>query len=156
MSGRLEHPVLGIFEGQGWEWQAQNVLSFPCTGFSTRYVSIVAPDGHDSPTPEQIQALVDLIHLPASFRAQIASAIFKAYVEEIRPDYLEIEDSWIFPRANLLDVKAAEDIWSVIKELHYVWVNDDASIMVNFSVTFDIEHELRVEMVGGEVRSVHI
>jgi hypothetical protein len=154
MTKRIVHPVLGDLEAEKWEWRAQREMSFPCTGFSTRNISIAVDSSLDQPSAGQLEALVNLLETPSSFRDVIAEAISQAYSTEIRSDYLNILSdtryTYDFSRDDLPEIQAADDIWRLISGLHYIWVNEDATVNVNFSVTFDPEHELHVQLRGAD------
>jgi hypothetical protein len=148
---RFSHPLLGEFVCEHWEWRLQHEIEFPCAGYSTSLISISADPTRHEPAQEQLQALVELMQAPAEFRHEIAKAIFGAYMSKIRPVYLEVLSASSDPIADygvavsdLPEVDNAEDVWRFITALRYIWVNEDASVIVEYTVTFDDEHEIHV------------
>lgn len=154
MARRLDHPVLGLLKAEKWEWQVQREVAIPCTGYATKHISI-AEASAAGPSPQQLQALVNVVKSPASFRDEIAKAVFRAYVDEIRSEYFEMlsdtRDDYGVTVDSLPDVKEPNNIWSFVTGLHSVWVAEDASVDVQFSVTFDEEHQLHVRLNEGSV-----
>lgn len=157
MEQRIDHSVLGLIIAEKWEWRVQQRISFPCAGYATKEISIVeaSPDG---PNAKQLDALVDLIERPVSFRDTIANAIFSAYVQEIRPEYFEILSDTRYDYgvtlADLPEVTEPKGIWDFVTGLYSIWVTEDALVDVQFSVTFDQEHELHVEFKDGVIDRV--
>jgi hypothetical protein len=148
------HPQLGELHAHRWEWRVQQELSFSW-GFSTRSVSIVQED--HAPSDEQFKALVDLWRKPASFREELAEAIFDAYTQEIRSDYLAMladEGADDFTSEDLPELGESTQAWMLVKGLHSVWVSEEASINLGFLVTFDPEHELHVQVTDGVIEQV--
>jgi hypothetical protein len=157
---QINHPVLGVIQGENWEWylRRQTETVFPCTGYSTKNVSIAVDRSLDRPTASQLQALVRLKKAPISFRDAIAQAVFRAYVDEIRPEYLKkISDTRYDYGVTLSDLPEAlkpDDVWKFVTGLYYVWVNEDSTVSVEYSVTFDHEEELHVLIDGSRVERV--
>jgi hypothetical protein len=148
------HPQLGEFHAQTWEWRVQRELSFSW-GFSTGSVSIVQEE--HVPSDEQFEALVDLWRKPASFREALAAAIFDAYTHEIRSDYLAMLEHGEYDdltAGDLPELGESAEAWKLVTGLHSLWVSEDASIDIQFAVTFDPEHELHVQVVDGVIDRV--
>lgn len=146
---RYVHATLGEFQAEVWEWRVQRELSF-AWGYSTRRISIVENDSLGQPTEVQFGALIDLLEQPSSFREVLAEAILKAYSRDIRPQYLAVladsRHEYDFSEEDLPELHEAADVWKVVTDLYSVWVLEDASVDVEFSVTFDDEHELHVKL----------
>jgi hypothetical protein len=154
---KFEHPVLGPFEGELWEWQALRPMTLGCTGHSTANISIEVPESAERPSDAQFQQIIDVIEAPPSFRDEIAAAIFQAYSEEIRPEYLRIIAE--IPDVSLTaeqvpELRTADDVWSLITGLYYLWINEDAAVNVDFSVSFDEEHQLHVRVKDRAIERV--
>lgn len=153
---RCVHPLLGEFQAQVWEWRAQRELSFSW-GFSTRRISIIESEGLGAPSDGQFRALVGLLEKPASFRDELSLAIFNAYRAEIRSEYLAILSdgyTYDFTAEDLPELGEAKNVWELVTRLYSVWVLEDASVTVEFSVTFDPEHELHVRLSDGTIARV--
>jgi hypothetical protein len=154
---KFDHPVLGPFEGEFWEWRAQQPMTLRCTGHSTSNISIEVPESAERPSDEQFQQIINVIEAPPSFRDEIAAAIFQAYSKEIRPEYLDIIAE--IPDVNLTaeqlpELRTADDVWSLITGLYYLWINEDAAVNVDFNVSFDEEHQLHVRVKNRVIERV--
>jgi hypothetical protein len=154
---KIEHPVLGPFATESWEWRARGKIAIPCLDGRKFDVSIVAPEDGDEPVPAQFDAILHLVQAPLSCREEFSAAMLRAYSEHIRPDYLgimkEVPDSGISAR-QLPELHAPEDIWGRIKAPEYLWVNLDASVHVSFKTRFDAEHSLNVRLANGVIERV--
>jgi hypothetical protein len=156
---RILHPVLGPIVADSWEWRVQREVNIPCTGYATKEISIVqkAPGG---PTPQQLAALMTLVEAPASFRNEIARAVFRAYKAEIHPEYFKMLSDTRYQYgvtlAALPAIEKPDEVWKFITRIYSVWVSEDATVDVQFTVTFDVEHELHVELHGKTIDSVYM
>lgn len=139
-------PALGEIVNYSGEWRLVEKKDFPWLGYSTNNISIIS--NASTPTEGQLIGLKNLISEPPGFRAKFEKVIFDAYRNEIREIYLG-EDQVVDPN-NLPLIKKKENIWQVIENLYYVWVNEDASIHVSLSTIYDSEHELQVKIVDGK------
>jgi hypothetical protein len=154
---RFEHPVLGPFEAESWEWRSRAKIAIPFLDGREFLVSIVPPEDEAQPVAQQFDAIVHLVQAPPSYLDEFSAAMARAYLDEIRPEYLrirkEIPDADIKPR-ELPDLKLPSDIWGRIKAAEYLWVNDDASVHVSFKTRFDAEHALNVRLVNRAIERV--
>lgn len=142
----LIHPRLGPFDADAGEWQAAVPLTFPCTGYSTSNVCIVAGE-ELGPSQQQFQAVLDLIEAPQSFRGTLAEAMFHAYSSDIRARYLEkitAEPGANIPADKLPELIAASEIWWLIDGVHRIRVEENATLSIDFSVMFDEKRGLCV------------
>jgi hypothetical protein len=150
------HPRLGPFDADAGEWQAAVPLTFPCTGYSTSNVCIVA--GEDlGPSDQQFQEVLDLIEAPQSFRGALAEAMIQAYSREIRPEYLQriaTDPAANVSRDKLPELIAADEIWWLIDGIHRIRVDEDAKLSIDFRVLFDSKHGLRVAVTGRAIERV--
>jgi hypothetical protein len=158
MSQTINHPTLGTFQTEGWEWHLQRTVQFACVGFSSGAVYICVNNQFDVPSAEQYQQLVDLIALPQSFRVVVEKAIFSAYVTEIRAEYLEaINDRGFkcnFSSDEMQAVESSGDVLRFIIDLYCVWMHEDASVDMVFRTRLDIEHQLRVLLRGTRAERI--
>ena len=154
----IEHPILGTIFGEKWEWCIPKELDFPSIGYAISGVIIAVDDDLDQPSSAQIQAIIDLMNLPESFRITLASAIEGIYTQEIRPVYLERINKYgddVYTTIDKLpEIAEIDDVWGLISGLYSIWVNEDSSINVQYSVIYDDEHELNVQIDKGNVQRV--
>jgi hypothetical protein len=150
------HPKLGPFDADSGEWLAAVPLTFPCTGYSASNISIVA-DENLGPGDEQFQAVLDLIEAPPSFRGVLAEAMFQAYSNEIRPEYLEriaTEPGANISTDKLPELQAADEIWWLIDGVHSIRVNENATLSIDFRVMFDAKRGLHVAIKARAIERV--
>jgi hypothetical protein len=155
----IEHPILGPIIGEKWEWRVQRRIDIPCTGFACAAISIRADNVEQRPTVASLQALEELINRPPEFRSEIAQAIFQAYNAEIRQDYLKLlGDGYDYgiSAADVPAIDAPDEIWRVVTGLYSIWVYEDGSLIIDYSVTFDLEHELNVRLRGSTIENVWV
>ena len=152
----LIHPRLGPFDADAGEWQAAVPLSFPCAGYSTSKVCIVA--GEDlGPSEQQFQAVLDLIEAPQAFRGVLSEAMFQAYSTEIRQQYLQrigTAPGANIPADRLPELIAADEMWWLIDGIHRVRVEEDATLSIDFRVMFDAKRGLRVAIKSRAIERV--
>lgn len=147
----IQHPILGTIVKCPTcnDWEFQQPVHFPTLQHATRLITFDNDYLTQPPTAAQIQVLVNFIEAPASLREDIARAIFNAYVQEIRDDYLpeiEGEEDFDILVKDLPEITEPEQIWSLIKSIGYLDCDENNSINIGFNTTFDIEHHLIIDI----------
>jgi hypothetical protein len=87
----------------------------------------------------------------------LGATIFDAYTQEIRSDYLAMLENGEYDdltSGDLPELGESAEAWRLVTGLHAVWVSEEASIDIQFAVTFDPEHELHVQVADGVIDRV--
>ena len=138
------------------EWRSQRPVRIGWADRTCDNVILTTSAPGREPSGKQVARLIDLLNAPREFRSRLSEAMFREYVDVLRPAYLaNLADkrfSYPYSEADLPELLHPDGIWELIGGLRTVWIEEDGTRTLEWSLTYDPGHELSV-VIGknGEV-----